>query len=347
MLGAAQPDALGAESRALAASSPVSALARTPSLPLRIWSAQPRIVSNSAGGSAASSSIAPSTTSPVVPSREMMSPSFTTTSPAVNCLPSILTDVGADDGGRAPAAGDDGGVADEAAAGGEDALGDHHAVHVLGAGLVAHEDDLLAALGGVGGVVGREVHLADRGARRRRQALGDAPCPSPANCGCSTWSRWSAVMRMSASCLLIFHRALPLPVPLVMSTAMLQRGGAGALADPGLQHPELALLDGELGVAHVACSGARGDRRCRAARRGSSGSGRFRCVEVFGVADAGDHIFALRVDEEVAVRLVLAGGRVAGEADAGAAELSSRLPNTIACTLTAVPRSWLIRSRTR
>ena len=28
-------------------------------------------------------------------------------------------------------------------------------------------------------------------------------------------------------------------------------------------------------------------------------------------------------------------------------ELSSRLPNTIVCTLTAVPRSWLIRSRTR
>ena len=28
-------------------------------------------------------------------------------------------------------------------------------------------------------------------------------------------------------------------------------------------------------------------------------------------------------------------------------ELSSRLPNTMACTLTAVPRSWAMRSRTR
>ena len=28
-------------------------------------------------------------------------------------------------------------------------------------------------------------------------------------------------------------------------------------------------------------------------------------------------------------------------------EVSSRLPNTMACTLTAVPRSWAIRSRTR
>ena len=31
-----------------------------------------------------------------------------------------------------------------------------------------------------------------------------------------------------------------------------ERGPAGALADPGLQHPELALLDRELRVAHVA-----------------------------------------------------------------------------------------------
>ena len=41
-------------------------------------------------------------------------------------------------------------------------------------------------------------------------------------------------------------------------------------------------------------------------------------VEVFGVADAGHDVFALRVDEEVAVGLVLAGRRVAGEPDAGA-----------------------------
>src|SRR5205823_2460551 len=40
--------------------------------------------------------------------------------------------------------------------------------------------------------------------------------------------------------------------------------------------------------------------------------------ERLGVADAGHHVLALRVDEEVAVRALLAGGRVAGEADAGA-----------------------------
>ena len=54
-------------------------------------------------------------------------------------------DLGADDGGLAPAAGDDGGVADQPAAGGEDPLGGEHAVHVLGRGLVAHQHDGLAA----------------------------------------------------------------------------------------------------------------------------------------------------------------------------------------------------------
>ena len=34
-------------------------------------------------------------------------------------------------------------------------------------------------------------------------------------------------------------------------------------------------------------------------------------------ADAGDHVFALRVFEELAVEGLLAGGGVAGEADAG------------------------------
>ena len=95
----------------------------------------------------------------------------------------------------------------------------------------------------------------------------------------------------------------------------LQGGGAGALADTGLQHPQLALLDGELGVAHVPVVALEAgedleqlvvDRREVVAER----------VEVLGVADAGHDVLTLGVDEEVAVRLVLPGRRVAGEADA-------------------------------
>ena len=54
-------------------------------------------------------------------------------------------------------------------------------------------------------------------------------------------------------------------------------------------------------------------------------------------ADAGDDVLALRVDQEFAVELLLAGRRIAREGDAGA-EVSPMLPNTMACTLTAVPQ---------
>ena len=42
----------------------------------------------------------------------------------------------------------------------------------------------------------------------------------PAKFGCSTWSRWSPVIRMIASRREIFQRLAPRPVPFVMSTAM-------------------------------------------------------------------------------------------------------------------------------
>ena len=58
-------------------------------------------------------------------------------------------------------------------AGGQDALGDGHAVEVVGAGLDADEDDLLAALDPLDRVVGAEDGTADGGAGRGVEALGD------------------------------------------------------------------------------------------------------------------------------------------------------------------------------
>ena len=97
----------------------------------------------------------------------------------------------------------------------------------------------------------------------------------------------------------------------------LERGVAGALAHPGLEHPELVLLDGELGVAHVAVVGF------QAGEDGQElgvdlGEGLLEGGEGLGVADAGHHVLALGVDQEVAVLALGAGGRVAGEAHAGA-----------------------------
>ena len=80
-----------------------------------------------------------------------------------------------------------------------------------------------------------------------------------------------------------------------------QRGGAGALADAGLQHAELALVDRELGVAHVlvVLLEPLEDRQQFLVDLRELGGHR---AQRFGVADAGDDVFTLRVDEEVAVR---------------------------------------------
>jgi hypothetical protein len=65
----------------------------------------------------------------------------------------------------AHAAGDDGRVRGLAAARGEDARGGDHALEVVGVGLGAHEDDVLAALGPLDG--------------RRRRVEDDLPTAAP------------------------------------------------------------------------------------------------------------------------------------------------------------------------
>ena len=175
VLGAAEADALGAEpARHVRRRAGRSALVRT--FIRRKPSAQPRRVSNGPPGSGVTTGTAPTTTSPVVPLIEMTSPSCTIGAVRPSNRPALDVDVElarAAHRGRAHAAGDDRGVAHQPAARREDALGRDHAVQVVGRGLRPHQDDVLAVvvvlLGGVGG----EVHLADRGAGRRVQALGD------------------------------------------------------------------------------------------------------------------------------------------------------------------------------
>ena len=79
--------------------------------------------------------------------------------------------VGADDCWRAPTAGHDCGVTDESAAAGENALSDNHAVHVFWAGLVAHQDNCLAARRGGLGIVGGEIDATNGSARRSGETL--------------------------------------------------------------------------------------------------------------------------------------------------------------------------------
>ena len=123
----------------------------------------------------------------------------------------------------------------------------------------------------------------------------------------------------------------------------------GALAVAGLQHEQLTLLDGELDVLHVVVvllePVAEGDelvieRRQHFLHRRQIHAHRLLLGQRQRLrrANAGDDVFALRVDQVFAVEQVFAGRRVAREATP-VAESSPMLPNTIACTLTAVPQS--------
>ena len=95
-----------------------------------------------------------------------------------------------------------------------------------------------------------------------------------------------------------------------------ERRGRGPLADAGLQHPQLAALDGELDVAQIAVVVLQRPHDVHELVVG-------RLVDLLEVlqrdrvADAGHHVLALRVLQVVAVHALLAGAGVAGEGDAG------------------------------
>ena len=91
-----------------------------------------------------------------------------------------------------------------------------------------------------------EDHLADGGARRGADRLGDPLMTSPEVSKRGNISRASSSpdTRVSASSMSI----MPWSTSCVGDA---ERRRRGALADPGLQHPELAALDRELDVAQV------------------------------------------------------------------------------------------------
>ncbi len=176
-----------------------------------------------------------------------MSPSWTTMSPTVNSVARDAQRLGADDGGDAPPAGDDCGVADEPPARGEDALAHAHPVDVLGGRLLADEDHLLASLGRVGGTIRREVRPTHRGTRRRGEPSRDHLHALRREL--RVQHLVEVVVGDAQDC--VGLRELDVAV-LGHVDRHAEGGGTSALADAGLQHPELALLDRELGVAHVA-----------------------------------------------------------------------------------------------
>ena len=185
-------------------------------------------------------------------------------------------------------------------------------MQVVGRRLRPHEDDLLPCLGARLGVVGGEVDLADRRAGRRVEALGEHRRSRP-----SGRTAGAAAGRAAPAARAARLRGLSMSPSSCHLDGHAQRGGRGALADPGLQDEEATLLDRELDVAHVAVVVLEQMHDVEQLRV-TLGEVVAHRVERLGDADAGDDVFALRVGEEVAVGRVLAGRRVARERDAGA-----------------------------
>ena len=99
------------------------------------------------------------------------------------------------------------------------------------------------------------------------------------------------------------------------------RRRARALAVAGLQHVQLVIFDGEFEILDVAIVllQVAGDL---AQLIENVGHDRLQFLDRLRRADAGHHVLALRVDQELAVEFVLAGRRIAREADAGGRRLA-------------------------
>ncbi|CAM5529829.1 hypothetical protein SNARM312S_07686 [Streptomyces narbonensis] len=219
--------------------------------------------------------------------------------------------LGAADTGLAHAAGDDGGVRGLAAARGEDALGGDHAVQVVRVGLASDQDDLLAGAGPLDRGVRVEDGLADGGAR----GGGDA-APDLLDLRVLVELREHELRELGAGDAL--ERLGLVDQALVHELRGDAEGGTGrALADTGLEHPELAALDGELDVAEILVVGLQRlhDVHELVVRLLVD---RLEVGQRHGVADTGDDVLALRVLQVVAVDAGVARGGVAGEGDAGA-----------------------------
>ncbi len=217
---------------------------------------------------------------------------------------------------------------------GEDALGHGHTAEVFGRCLDADENDFALLLGPCLGVLSGEHYLTGSCTGRCGETLGYDS--GTLECALVEYGVKEFVEFLG------FHAAED---GLLVNDACaeevhgdLDHSGAGALAVTGLEHPEFAVLDGELHVLHVfvVCFEAVGDGEeflCayghRFLERGILGCADFfrdalegspaaRAFDgnLLGCADAGYDVLALSVDEVFTVEDVFAGSSVAAESHA-------------------------------
>ena len=206
-------------------------------------------------------------------------------------------------------------MAGHAAAHRQDALRHLHALNVLGARLQAHQNNLrhFAALHSLFGLIGSKHHLAAGSARAGGKALANHFRGLQ---GSGVKLRVQQAVQLlglyAKHSFLLGNHALVHKVH-----RNLQRGGSRALAVARLKHEQLAVLDGELHVLHIAVMvlQALSDLRELLVHFGHF---LFQLGDRAGRTDAGHHVFALGVDEVFAEQRLLARGRVARESHAGA-----------------------------
>jgi len=220
----------------------------------------------------------------------------------------------AGDAALAHAARHDGRVGGHAAADGQDALRGLHALNVLGRGLETDEHDLLAALLPRLGVLGGEDDLAAGRAGRGGQRLADnGGLLEDLGIELGMEQRVERAGLDHGDGFLLVDHALVHEV-----AGDLESGGGGALAVTGLEHIELSVLDGELHILHIAVMILK-DLADVLELLESLGELLGHLGNGHRGTDAGDDVLALRVGQELAHELLLAGGGVAGEGNAGAA----------------------------
>ena len=145
-------------------------------------------------------------------------------------------------------ASDDCGVAGHAAECGQDAFGCVHALDILGAGLLTGKDDLFAGLMSRLGFVSGEIDLAACCAGACCQAFSLGSCRLERRCvegGMEKCIEGLGIDHLDGfllgACALVYE-----------IDCDLESGRCGALAVAGLEHVELAALDGELHILHIA-----------------------------------------------------------------------------------------------
>ena len=215
------------------------------------------------------------------------------------------------DAGRTHAAGDNGGMARLATVAGQDALGGDHALQVVGVGLPTNQNDLVTLVGARDGIVAREHDLAHSGTRAGVQTAGQ-----------SLVHLGGVELRVQE---LVELRGIDAAHGLFAGDQVFldhfdsdaQGGGGGALAHAGLEHPELALLDGELDIAHIAVMILeRQEHALEPLTCGLEARGGLEVGDGFGVADTGDDVLALGINQKVTVELLGAVGRITRKGDA-------------------------------